>query len=142
MATMMMLGPVQFSIDTAAYQNLKRTTEYRWGKQERLGHPILKHFGIGGPAYQYIGPGDESVNLDGTIYPHFKGGPFHLALMRLAAGSGIAMPLIESSGFLLGRWVIMQVDETNSLFLDDGKARKIQFSLALKRYSEDIFLFF
>ncbi len=138
---MMTLGPVVFSINTAAYEQLQRSTQYQWASQSRLGHPVLKHLGIGGPAYQYISPGDESINLNGTIYPQYKGGPLQISLMRLGAGLGIALPLIDGYGFILGRWLVENVQETNSVLFSDGSPRKIDFSLSLKRYNEDLLLF-
>ena len=36
---MLALGAYRFSVDTAAYQELRRTAEYRWRAQERLGKP-------------------------------------------------------------------------------------------------------
>ena len=139
---MMMLGPVFFSVDTAAYEQLQRSTQYQWASQSRLGHPKLKHFGIGGPAYQYIGPGDESISLNGSIYPQYKGGPQQISMMRLTAGLGIAMPLIDSNGFVLGRWLIESVQEDRSELFADGTPRKITFSLSLKRYNEDLMAIF
>ena len=138
MTTMMQLGPIRFSIGTAAYQNFRRSTEYRWVPQQRLVHPLLKHLGIGGTTYQYVGPGDDTIDLDGTMYPQFNGSSLQLTLMRLSAGIGIALPLIESSGFILGRWIITQVEETDSIFFADGNPRKIEFKLSLKRYNEDL----
>lgn len=135
---MMTLGPVVFSINTAAYEQLQRSTQYQWASQQRLGHSVLKHLGIGGPAYQYIGPGDESINLNGTIYPQYKSGPLQVSLMRLSAGLGIALPLIDAYGFILGRWLIESVQETGSMLFSDGSPRKIDFTLSLKRYNEDV----
>ena len=61
--------------------------------------------------------------------------------MRLCAGSGQPLPLINGSGFILGRWLIESVQETDSALFDDGSPRKIEFSLSLKRYNEDLLLF-
>ncbi len=137
---MMLLGPIYFSIDTAAYEQLQRNTQYQWASQNRLTYPKLKHLGIGGPAYQYTGPGDETISLNGTLYPQYSGGPLQLTLMRLSASIGVALPLIEGSGFVLGRWFIESVQETNSVLFADGSPRKIDFSLSLKRYNEDLLL--
>lgn len=60
--TMMMLGQYRFSIDSAAYQTFTRSTEYRWEEQKRLGKD---------PAMQFVGPGTDTITLEGTIYPHF-----------------------------------------------------------------------
>lgn len=138
---MMVLGPCVFSVETAAYEQLQRNTQYQWASQSRLGHPKLKHLGVGGPAYQYIGPGDESISLNGTIYPQYKGGPLQISSLRLAAGLGIAMPLIDNYGYALGRWLIESVQETRSVLFSDGTPRKIDFSVSLKRYNEDLMVF-
>ena len=36
-SVMMQLGAFQFSISTAAYQELTRRSEYRWASQDRFG---------------------------------------------------------------------------------------------------------
>lgn len=137
----MLLGPVNFSVETSAYEQLQRSTQYQWASQGRLGHRVLKHLGIGGPAYQYVGPGDESINMNGTIFPQYNGGPLRVSLIRLSASLGIALPLIDGNGFAYGRWLIESVQETNSVFFSDGSPRKIDFSLSLKRYNEDLMIF-
>lgn len=61
---MMALGGYRFSLSTVAYQKLQRTADWRWPTQDRLGaHPVR----------QYVGPGDQSITLDGTLYPHYLG---------------------------------------------------------------------
>ncbi|WP_428243412.1 phage tail protein [Gynuella sp.] len=139
---MMLLGPVVFSIDTGAYEKLQHSTSYQWASQTRLGHPFFKHLGVGGPARQYIGPGDDSISLNGTIYPQYKGGIRQLSLVRLTAGIGVAMPLLDGNGFVYGRWIIENVQETKSVFFADGIPKKIEFSVSLKRYNEDLMLLF
>lgn len=138
---MMLLGPVIFSVENSAYEQLQRNTQYQWSSQPRLGHSVLKNLGIGGPAYQFMGPGDESISLNGTLYPQFSGGPLRVSLMRLTASLGIAMPLLDGEHFFYGRWLIENVQETRSVFFQDGNPRKIEFSLSLKRYNEDLLIF-
>lgn len=61
---MMALGSYRFSLATAAYDALNRSAQWRWPTQERIGaHPVR----------QFVGPGDQSIQLDGTLYPHYKG---------------------------------------------------------------------
>ncbi|MGI0119888.1 phage tail protein [Zooshikella sp. RANM57] len=55
----------RFSRDTAAYQSSQQTHHYRWNQQERI---------LNTPAYQYIGPGRQSLTLNGVIYPYYLGG--------------------------------------------------------------------
>ena len=77
--TMMALGVYRFSLTSAAYQELRRSNAYRWQAQERLQRL---------PAQQFVGPGNETLDLKGTIYPHYQGGMKQLDLMRAQAGRG------------------------------------------------------
>ena len=45
---MLALGPYRFSLNTSAYQTLKRSSEYRWPSLERIGQePLLQALGQG-----------------------------------------------------------------------------------------------
>lgn len=126
--TMMALGPYRFSVAAAAYQTLRRSMEYRWATMNRVGRR---------PALQYVGPGVESIGLDGEIYPQYAGGLHQVARMRAIAGQGVPLFLVSGRGDALGRWAIQSVEETGSVFLADGAARKIEFRVDLKHYGED-----
>lgn len=128
MATMMGLGPFRFSLETAAYQNLTRTDEYRWESQERIG----RH-----PAMQFIGAGHTTLSLDGTIYPSFKGGLGQIERMRAVASFGSPLFLVSGGGRIFGQFVIMHVEETQTFFFKDGTPRKQDFALELKSYGAD-----
>ena len=54
------------------------------------------------------------------------------------AEQGKAWPLIEGSGTIYGMYVIEQITQNRTEFFKDGKAKKIDFTLNLKRVSEDI----
>lgn len=125
---MLILGVYRFCISNAAYQTLSRSTEYRWEEQPRLDNE---------PAMQFIGQGSDTIKLDGTIYPHFKGGLRQVTLMRAEALAGTPLMLITGNGTAFGRWCIVSVEETQTFFLKDGTPRKITFSLTLKKYGEE-----
>lgn len=122
---MLALGTFRFGLATAAYQTLRRSAEYRWPAQERFGRP---------PARQYTGPGGETVELDGVLYPEFRGGLGQLGALRALAGTGAPQRLTDSRGADWGQWVIERVEETQSVFFADGTPRKIEFRVALARY--------
>lgn len=124
---MMSLGSFQFGIATAAYQELSRTTEWRWPAQERF---------MQGQALQYVGPGGDTINLPGVIYPEFRGGFGQLERMRAAANQGQPLVLIDGSGVVMGRWVIERLDEKQSVFAAAGRPRKQEFTLALRKFDE------
>lgn len=125
---MLALGEYRFSVDTAAYKELIRASDYRWQAQERLGKR---------PAQQYLGPGEESIELPGVIYPAYKGGLGQLDAMRAEAGKGQPLMLTSGNGEVLGKWCITRVEETRSLFHADGVPRKKQFRVQIVRYGED-----
>ena len=126
--TMMALGSYRFSIDSAAYQELKHSQAYRWQAQERLQRR---------PAMQFVGAGEESIELSGVIYPHFKGGLEQLDTMRAEASKGQPLLLVDGLGFVWGQWVITQIDEGQSFFQGNGQPLKQSFQLKLVNYGAD-----
>ncbi len=125
---MMALGDFRFSLNTAAYQQLRRTVEYRWPTQERAGRR---------PAKQFTGIGAETVALEGTIYPHYRGGLAQMEAMRGLAGKGRPQILTDGTGKVWGRFCIERIEETQTLFFGDGTPRKQEFRLSLGRYGDD-----
>ena len=124
----MALGDYRFSLETAPYQSLVRSTEYRWQAQDRVGRR---------PAQQYLGIGQDEVTLEGTIYPEFRGGLGHLDRMREEAERGAPLLMTDSTGRVWRRWVISRVEETQPVFAVAGTPRKVEFGLQLPRYGED-----
>jgi phage protein U len=125
---MMMLGPFQFAMDTAAFQRFNRATEYRWPSQARIGRR---------PALQYVGPGAETIDLEGIIYPEFAGGTSQVSAMRELAGLGKPMILVDGFGIIYDEWAILRIEETRTLFKADSTPKKVIFRLALSRYGKD-----
>lgn len=125
---MMALGMFVFATQTLPYQQLQRTTSWRHPSNSRLGMR---------PARQFLGPGDDSITLSGTLYPELTGGRVSLAMVRAMAETGRAWPLLEGSGAFYGLWVVESIDETGSVFFSDGSARKIDFSLKLARVDDE-----
>ncbi len=126
--TMMALGSYRFSIDSAAYQELKHSQAYRWQAQERLQRR---------PAMQFVGAGEESIELSGVIYPHFKGGLEQLDTMRAEASKGQPLLLVDGLGFVWGQWVITQIDEGQSFLQGNGQPLKQSFQLKLVNFGAD-----
>ena len=125
---MLRLGEYRFSLSTAAYQELSHSAEYRWPAAERVGR---------WPARQYLGPGQESINLSGVIYPYHRGGIGQIDAMRAEAAKGQPLNMSDGTGRVWGQWVILRVEETRRLLDADGTPRRVEFRLALARYGED-----
>ncbi|MCT8345564.1 MULTISPECIES: phage tail protein [Photorhabdus] len=126
---MMIYGMFVFMLNTAPYQTLSREMAWRHVKNDRVGKSAK---------WQYIGAGEDSITLDGVLYPEVTGGDISLEALRTLAYAGRAWPLIEGTGMIYGMFVIESLNETRTEFFSDGKARKIEFTLSLKKVSEDI----
>lgn len=122
---MMQLGAMPFSIDTAAYQRLSRTTEYRWVRQSRIGAE---------DALQFVGVGPDTIELDGVIYPQFRGGPIQVELLRTLGAGRKPLLLVAGTGFVLGQWVIETVTEGQTIFAALGLPQRQEFSISMGKY--------
>ncbi len=125
---MMKLGDYKFSVSTAAYQSLQRVHNWRWKLQERINRK---------PAQQFLGPGEETIDLDGTIYPHFKGGLGQVNAMRAEADKGEPLILVDGLGVVWGKYCIKRIAESQTHLTQYGAARKIGFQMSLVEYGED-----
>ncbi len=124
---MMALGMFVFSLETLAYQEFQRQTEWRHGSTNRIGT---------NPARQYLGRGDDSITLPGVLLPALAGTQLSLDALRTMADTGKAWPLVEGTGKIYGTWIIESLSETRTLFFRDGQARRIEFTLTLKRIDD------
>lgn len=122
---MMRLGLYKFSLGTAAYQELTRAASYRWARQERIGT---------NDALQFTGIGPETVTLRGAVFPTFRGGLDQITKMRLQASIGVPLPMIDGLGKIWGLWVVETVNEKQTVFMERGAPKKIEFDLGLSRY--------
>lgn len=125
---MMMLGGYQFGLDSAAFQELNRNTEWRWPSQDVFeSRPVL----------QFTGWGEDTITLPGVIFPEYWGGTRQLDELRDLGDSGEPQTLIDGRGSVLGQWVITGVHERQSVFAQGGVGRRQEFTVTLKRHQED-----
>lgn len=125
---MMALGMFVFSLHTAAYQELQRQTDWRHASNNRIG---------AAPARQFVGRGEDAITLPGILFPELTGTALSLDSLRLMANTGKAWPMVEGTGRIYGLWVIESLSETKTIFFPDGTARRIEFTLSLKRTDDD-----
>jgi len=123
------LGAFRFGVSGGDYQTLVRSAEYRWQQVDRIGRQ---------PAAQFGGAGVQTMTLEGTIYPHFKGGLRQVELMRLQAGLGLPLMMVDGLGWVWDRWVITRVEETKTYLMADGAPRRIDFMVELQSYGGDV----
>lgn len=126
---MMALGMFVFMLQTVPYQDFQHQMAWR--------HPSNARIGLR-PISQFLGPDEESITLSGVLYPELTGGKISLMALQLMAETGKAWSLIEGSGAIHGMFVIENLSRTKSIFFSDGSARKIEFTLTLKRTDESL----
>ncbi|MFJ1260696.1 phage tail protein [Cupriavidus sp. CuC1] len=115
---------------TLAHHELQHQAEWK--------HPSVSRVGSR-DAHQYTGPGDESITLPGWIAPEegFAGSALSLDVLRFMADAGDSYPLVEGSGRIYGAYVIPGMSETRAILNADGSAKRIEFSISLKRVDEN-----
>ncbi len=124
---MMTLGTFVFSLPSLAYQQLQRSNEWRHASSERIGARA---------AHQFVGPGEESIELSGTAMQELTDGEVSLNVLRDLAEDGRPLPLVDGRGYVYGAYVVKGIREGKTLFFQDGAARKIEFGLSLLRVDE------
>lgn len=121
--------PFYFNLDTAAFDELRRQTEFRWASQERLSRR---------PAQQGVGMGEEKLSLKGAIFPTFKGGLKQLDTLRSIGAKLLPLNLTTGYGCVLGTWCLRSLEEEQGALLAGGIPRKQTFSLEFTRYGDDM----
>lgn len=124
---MMALGQFIFSLPTLAYNDFKRQSAWRHPSNSRVGAR---------PARQSLGPGEDTISLCGLLVPEFAGRRRVLNELRTMADKGNAWSLVDGTGEVFGAWVIESLNETGTLHLDNGAARRIEFDLQLARVDD------
>lgn len=117
-----------FGVDDAGYEKLSRSTGYRWPAQNRMQHQV---------AHQFVGEGDESVSISGYIHPELASSMYKLDELRAIAKGGKPHVVVTGAGTVLGKFVIVSIKDDFNGVMDDHRARRIDFTVELKRYGED-----
>lgn len=125
---MMCLGMFVFSTHTATYDTLSRRMAWRHPSQGRVGAR---------PRHQFLGVDDETFTISGTTYTEIATfGRVSLEVLEEMANRGEAWLLIGGDFKVYGHYLIESLETTSTEFFPDGAARKISFTLGLKRESE------
>jgi phage protein U len=124
---MLAYGYFIFNLYTVPYQSLQQEQVWRHAANQRVGAR---------PAYQFLGAGEQTITLTGTLVPELTGGRVSLELLTKMADTGQAYPLIEGSGVFHGLFVASSISQTRTEFFSDGAARKIEFTVTLTRVDD------
>lgn len=123
--TMMRLGEFVFSVKTAAYQELEHSTAWRWARHDVIGQA---------PTYQYVGPDKEEITLSGLYLPHLNGNRHQIEEMKDMIGGSTPLNLVSGTGDVLGKFIVLDFEESHREFSVEGVPLQIDFSLTLEKY--------
>lgn len=126
MAVPMALGPHMFHSLRFGYKGLRRDLSSRWADIQTVG---------GLNRLQWTGGDDDTVSIEGVIFPHEFGGLSVLEGLRASAAAGEVLPLVTLGGNVYGLHVIEGVSEDQSFHDQLGRPRMDAYRLRLKRYT-------
>ncbi|MDN3611357.1 phage tail protein [Vibrio ostreicida] len=119
-----------FKIDTAAYNELVRKWQWRWSAQSRIGQSDL---------IQYTGKVAVKVSLKGEIAPAINSaGAQRVTDLARLGDEGQPRMLTSGLGDVLGYWVMTDLSETNTKFIQHGVPRRQSFALELTFYGDNL----
>ena len=121
------LGQFVFELNNLAFDEMRRTTDWRHPSNSRVGAM---------PGRQFVGKGEDKLTLAGLLAPGNFGNRTAIEKLRAMGDTGAAFALVNGAGEVFGAWVIESVEETGTIFTTDGLARRVEFTLNLARVDD------
>lgn len=126
---LMTIGQFIFQPDTLTFDQIQRTRSWNYAD-----NAVAR----GRKKRQFIGVGDETINLPFLIYQeHGFGRRQSIDDLATMAGMGHGYTLCDGSGYLYGVYTIDSIDETRQILMFNGIPRKIDGSIRLTRVDDD-----
>ena len=126
---LMALDQFAFGLSTLAYSELQRQTAWKHRNTSRVGAR---------DARQFVGPGDDTISLQGILAPELTGTLASLDQLRAMADAGDAYALVDGAGRVYGAFVIESIAENQSFHTKDGTPRRIEFTIGLTRVDDSL----
>lgn len=124
MSQLAALGLFAFQLETAPIDGIARRADWKHARAARVGAR---------DAFQFVGPGDESVRVGGTIAPGTVGKFSSIETLRSMAATGDTYQFVRGDGRVLGSFVILSLDDEGKYLTVDGVPMKVDFVLELAR---------
>lgn len=117
------LGEFVFWALGTPYETIDRDTRWRVPTSQRVSQR---------PLLQFVGPGDDRITINGTLYPQLTDGAASIEDLRRLGDEGESMPLVDEAGWVYGLFAIESLRERQAAFMWGGP-QKIDFTLSLVR---------
>lgn len=121
----MALGPCMFHSLHFGYRSVGRDLSTRWADIPTVG---------GLNSIQWTGGDDDTLLIEGVIFPEEFGGMAMLDVARQLAKSGEVLPLVTLAGNVHGMYVIEMVSEDQTYHNRHGMPRKDVYRLGLRKF--------
>lgn len=122
------IGMFVFGVPTLAFEELEQRASWRWADGERYGARA---------AAQFLGPGEETITLNGTLVPEIAGSFSDIERLKEMAASGEVWPVVMASGRMLGEFRIDAIDTRGQNIIGGGLARRTDFAIDLTRVDDE-----
>lgn len=120
---MAMIGDFTFTLSRTDFDQLSRTLNYSFAEIPKAQDYEGSHS---------VGKDTEEITISGNLTT-LQSGLKPLSKLEVIAAKKQAVPFIMGYGDVLGDFRITKISEGRSVFLDNGKSLKIDFSIDLKR---------
>lgn len=129
MTALLALGPHIFEILPLNYQRLEKETVAEWASVPRFGTTSAR---------QFTGLGDDSMRIDGLLFPHEFGGRAEFEAIRATQAAGVPVMMAGMGAAtavrIFGLVVILAVSDEQTHIGPDGQGRVLSFSIDLAPY--------
>lgn len=120
---MAMIDTFVFSLSQTDFDRLNRTRNYNFAEIQKA----QDHAGL-----QSLGKDIEEISISGSLTT-IRSGIDPLGALYTIADKKEPISFVFGYGAILGDFVITKIDEVRSLFLDDGRSIKFEFTIELKK---------
>lgn len=129
-------GPIQFEIFPVSVNEVNHTTGTDWARKEIAGAPMYR---------EWVGEGDEEIQLRGRLYPHFfaqhakmrnqqsSGGIRELELIDNMRRLGQAHVLMRGDGWHFGWFIVERLSRAHTFLARDGIGQQVNFEASFIR---------
>jgi phage protein U len=122
------IGMFVFGLPRIAYEELERRASWRFGETDRFGARA---------ASQYLGPGPETITLNGVLVPEIAGSYGDIERLREMAATGESWPVLLGTGEVLGTYRIDNIDDRWRNIIGGGLPRAVDFAVDLTRVDDE-----
>ena len=121
---LMQLGIVTFEVYPFNAQGYSRDTGFDYVRKDVIGTMRPS---------ESMGESDESMTIEGRLFPDKFGGLDSMDQMHIMRQSGTAQILVRGDGRNLGWFQIERISEKSSMLAADGVGKIIDFTITLGR---------